>query len=313
MICCNCYHHFYSHLTFNNFPFNEIQVGLPGENSKKKIFRDMLYSLFKMDRYNFCTTTFLYAKLPMKIEEQCNMQSCKPRIRVLSRSVTPSPLESVDSFDVSPRYVIKRAHCQCHTPRLLPLNPRQNRCFREYFHFYPFLPFASLSAAAAAAAAMATRRCLLRLLSRRLLAHTPQPASLASIATRTLASLAKPLVPQASRVLASPRLFPSRCHYASNRSSGDEEEGDDDDHYDEEGSGDEWGEEEEEAVAAKPPSGKTEEEKVAEAAEIGYTVVGPLGADEKPFKPYEPVFAVVQVCSVCFPSFRFAFGRGSSG
>ncbi|KAF0919717.1 hypothetical protein E2562_031062 [Oryza meyeriana var. granulata] len=97
------------------------------------------------------------------------------------------------------------------------------------------------------------------------------------------------------RVLASPRLFPSRCHFAS-RSSGDEEEGDDDDHCDEEGSEDEWGEEE--AVAAKPPSGKTEEEKVAEAAEIGYKVVGPLGADEKPFKPYEPVFAVVQVSSI---------------
>uniref|UniRef100_A0A0E0L5L7 Large ribosomal subunit protein bL21m n=1 Tax=Oryza punctata TaxID=4537 RepID=A0A0E0L5L7_ORYPU len=147
---------------------------------------------------------------------------------------------------------------------------------------------------------MATRRCLLRLLSRRLLAHSPQPMSPASIAARTLTSLAKTLAPQTPRVLASPRLFPSRCHYASNRSSGDEgeeeEEGDDDDHYDEEGNEDEWGEEEE-CVAAKPPSGKTEEEKVAEAAEIGYTVVGPLGADEKPFKPYEPVFAVVQIGS----------------
>uniref|UniRef100_A0A452ZV75 Large ribosomal subunit protein bL21m n=1 Tax=Aegilops tauschii subsp. strangulata TaxID=200361 RepID=A0A452ZV75_AEGTS len=43
--------------------------------------------------------------------------------------------------------------------------------------------------------------------------------------------------------------------------------------------------------------GKTEEEKLAEANEIGYKVVGPLGADEKPFKPYEPVFAVVQIGS----------------
>ncbi|KAG8086384.1 hypothetical protein GUJ93_ZPchr0010g9034 [Zizania palustris] len=141
---------------------------------------------------------------------------------------------------------------------------------------------------------MATRRCLFRLLSRGLVAHSSQPLAPASIAARTLTSLARPHALQCPRVLASsPRLLPSRCHFAT-RSSGDEEE-DEDDHYDEEGSEEEWGEEE--AVAAKPPSGKTEEEKVAEAAEIGYTVVGPLGADEKPFKPYEPVFAVVQIGS----------------
>ncbi|EMS60027.1 50S ribosomal protein L21, mitochondrial [Triticum urartu] len=75
--------------------------------------------------------------------------------------------------------------------------------------------------------------------------------------------------------------------------------GDDEEHYEDEedGSGDEWGEGDEETPAAKPPSGKTEEEKLAEANEIGYKVVGPLGADEKPFKPYEPVFAVVQIGS----------------
>jgi large subunit ribosomal protein L21 len=56
-------------------------------------------------------------------------------------------------------------------------------------------------------------------------------------------------------------------------------------------------------MAAKKPSGKTEEEKVAEAAEIGYKVVAPLGSDEKPFKPYEPVFAIVQVCSIWFSDF----------
>ncbi|KAL5202840.1 hypothetical protein ABZP36_013792 [Zizania latifolia] len=140
---------------------------------------------------------------------------------------------------------------------------------------------------------MATRRCLLRLLSRRLVAHGPQPLALASIASRALNTLAQPLAPHCPRVLDSPRLFPSRCHFAT-RSSGDEEE-DEDDHYEKEGSEDEWGEEE--ALAAKPPSGKTAEEKVAEAAEIGYAVVGPLGDDEKLFKPYEPVFAVVQIGS----------------
>ncbi|VAH10761.1 unnamed protein product [Triticum turgidum subsp. durum] len=141
---------------------------------------------------------------------------------------------------------------------------------------------------------MATRRCLLRLLTRGLAPHAPQPLAPASIAARTLTSLPRSLAPRAAA--ASLRLSPPRCHFAT-RSSDDE--GDDEEHYEDEedGSGDEWGEGDEETPAAKPPSGKTEEEKLAEANEIGYKVVGPLGADEKPFKPYEPVFAVVQIGS----------------
>jgi len=151
---------------------------------------------------------------------------------------------------------------------------------------------------------MASRRCLLRLLSSRLVPQRSQPLAPVLIATRTLTSLSEPVAHPAPGALASPRLYyPSRCHFAT-RSSGDEEDGDEEEHYDDEGSEGEWGEEDE-AVAAKKPSGKTEEEKVAEAAEIGYKVVGPLGADEKPFKPYEPVFAVVQVCSTWPQSFDF--------
>ncbi|CAN6336840.1 unnamed protein product [Urochloa humidicola] len=142
---------------------------------------------------------------------------------------------------------------------------------------------------------MASRRCLLRLLSSRFVPQRSQPLAPVSIVTRTLTSLSEPVAPPAPRALASPRLYyPSRCHFATG-SSGDEDE-DEEEHYDDEVSEGEWGEEEE-AAAAKKPSGKTEEEKVAEAAEIGYKVVGPLGADEKPFKPYEPVFAVVQIGS----------------
>lgn len=40
------------------------------------------------------------------------------------------------------------------------------------------------------------------------------------------------------------------------------------------------------------------EEKAAEAAAIGYNVIGPLHPSEKVFKPYEPVFAVVQVSAL---------------
>lgn len=39
-------------------------------------------------------------------------------------------------------------------------------------------------------------------------------------------------------------------------------------------------------------------EKVEEAAEIGYKVMGPLKPSERLFKPYEPVFAIVQVLSL---------------
>ncbi|PKI79499.1 hypothetical protein CRG98_000130 [Punica granatum] len=39
------------------------------------------------------------------------------------------------------------------------------------------------------------------------------------------------------------------------------------------------------------------EEKEAEAAAIGYKVVGPLQESDQLFKPYEPVFAVVQIGS----------------
>ncbi|GAB4831187.1 hypothetical protein Ancab_005195 [Ancistrocladus abbreviatus] len=39
------------------------------------------------------------------------------------------------------------------------------------------------------------------------------------------------------------------------------------------------------------------EEKIKEAAEIGYKVVGPLQRSDRVFKPYEPLFAVVQIGS----------------
>lgn len=44
-------------------------------------------------------------------------------------------------------------------------------------------------------------------------------------------------------------------------------------------------------------SGKSKEEMVKEAAEIGYSVVGPLTSSENPFKLYEPAFAIVQIGS----------------
>lgn len=39
------------------------------------------------------------------------------------------------------------------------------------------------------------------------------------------------------------------------------------------------------------------EDKIEEAANIGYKVIGPLEPSDRPFKPYEPVFAIVQIGS----------------
>ncbi|XP_008793091.2 50S ribosomal protein L21, mitochondrial-like isoform X1 [Phoenix dactylifera] len=72
-----------------------------------------------------------------------------------------------------------------------------------------------------------------------------------------------------------------------------------DEEEDEEEGGQSCEEEGGEAPASKcmVQRGKSEEEKIKEAAEIGYKVIGPLDPSENPFKPYEPAFAVVQIGS----------------
>jgi hypothetical protein len=206
-------------------------------------------------------------------------------------------------FPLFPRDAVNRTHLQCHSFVYSPLSlkPSSKPIGKNKISISTLPLLIASPSAAAAAVAMATRRCLLRLLTRRLASQSPQPLAPVPIAAQTLTSLSQPLAPRAA-VASHLRFLPPRCHFAT-RSSDDE---DDEEHYeDEEGSGDEWGEGDEETPAAKPPSGKTEEEKLAEAAEIGYKVVGPLGADEKPFKPYEPVFAVVQVWPPSGPNCLF--------
>nr|XP_029121062.1 uncharacterized protein LOC105047347 isoform X2 [Elaeis guineensis] len=73
----------------------------------------------------------------------------------------------------------------------------------------------------------------------------------------------------------------------------------DEEEEDEEEGGESCEEEGGEAQASRcvVQRGKSEEEKIKEASEIGYKVTGPLDPSENPFKPYEPVFAVVQIGS----------------
>lgn len=57
-------------------------------------------------------------------------------------------------------------------------------------------------------------------------------------------------------------------------------------------------EEEDNEAAPRAASGpKSPEEKIKEAADIGYKVIGPLEKSDRVFKPYEPIFAVVQIGS----------------
>lgn len=89
--------------------------------------------------------------------------------------------------------------------------------------------------------------------------------------------------------VSSPRFFSSRPTNSSDEEEDDAEDGEGDEEYEEE--------ETDHTLGPKSivQSGKSEEEKVAEAAEIGYNVIGPLDSSENPFKLYEPYFAVVQV------------------
>lgn len=162
-------------------------------------------------------------------------------------------------------------------------------------------------------AAMASRRCL-QALTRR---AAPLSSSLRRLKTPPPPPLSAPSPPeslfQARR--ASAGLEPSRCPpwqprarlFCSNRRSDDEDEDDEDDDEgdedEEEESDGEGGEVMEESdcetgmASSRSKWDYTPEEREAEAAAIGYTVLGPLQRSERVFTPYEPVFAVVQIGS----------------
>jgi large subunit ribosomal protein L21 len=147
---------------------------------------------------------------------------------------------------------------------------------------------------------MANRRCL-HTLSRR--AWTLFSTNTGIPSLRTLLPLPiqsiKPIASQFGRGVTT--RCPHPRHLSSNSENEDVSEEDDDEDYEEEM--DDSGEDE--SVGNSSASGlKREyspEEREAEAAAIGYKVVGPLERSDRVFKPYEAVFAVVQV------SFRHFF------
>ncbi|XP_071932258.1 uncharacterized protein [Coffea arabica] len=151
---------------------------------------------------------------------------------------------------------------------------------------------------------MANRRCIQTLISRCFsISHSPNPSPYPILKTLTIAphfllqteySTVQSLTPTDPGKICS--AFPSfsRHHCSDNRTSMGSIDNDGDEEEEEEEDDDDDKSEDEERVHL---SGKSDEQKAEEAAEIGYKVIGPLEESDRVFKPYEPVFAVVQVGS----------------
>ncbi|KAK8575245.1 hypothetical protein V6N13_033513 [Hibiscus sabdariffa] len=104
------------------------------------------------------------------------------------------------------------------------------------------------------------------------------------------------LTTKPNQVITTPKLEPSWFtpwshfrHFSSSKSDDSENEVEVEESSD--------GEAENDEVAADLDRDYSPEEKEAEAAAIGYKVVGPLQRSDRVFKDYEPVFAVVQIGS----------------
>ncbi|KAE9597169.1 hypothetical protein Lal_00007592 [Lupinus albus] len=117
--------------------------------------------------------------------------------------------------------------------------------------------------------------------------HFPNPTTSLPLFTRPLSAFAQ---------CSNSRYFSS--DKSNDRSDQEEEDGEDFEDEEDYESGEEGeGYDDENASVSNRKKVYTEEEKEAEALDIGYKVIGPLHKDDRVFKPYEPVFAVVQIGS----------------
>ncbi|KAK9906962.1 hypothetical protein M0R45_002576 [Rubus argutus] len=142
---------------------------------------------------------------------------------------------------------------------------------------------------------MANRRCLQALTRRALALFSTNPPFQSPSTLPFLRALTSksPLIftnpdPTWSFHWSQTRHFSSDRNDDVNEDSGEEED-----------DGDEIGESSDDESVSRGGSKReyTPEEKEAEAAGIGYKVVGPLEKPDGVFKPYEPVFAVIQIGS----------------
>ncbi|XP_004294019.1 PREDICTED: 50S ribosomal protein L21, mitochondrial [Fragaria vesca subsp. vesca] len=145
---------------------------------------------------------------------------------------------------------------------------------------------------------MANRRCL-QLLTRRVSALFSANPPLHTLSTPPPLSTHEPLKALVSKspLIFSPNWSAPTRHFSSDRNDGVDDSEDDDDDDDED---DDIGYSSDDGSLSKGGGSKREytpEEMAAEAAGIGYKVVGPLETTDGVFKPYEPVFAVIQIGS----------------
>ncbi|XP_059438571.1 large ribosomal subunit protein bL21m [Corylus avellana] len=149
---------------------------------------------------------------------------------------------------------------------------------------------------------MANRRCL-HALSRRSWARFSMNTTLPSL--RTLLPLpAQPIKRNVSQFSHGVTMLCTHWshprHFSSSRENDDVSEDDDEDDDDDDDEEMSESDDEESVGNSSASSLKREytaEEREAEAAAIGYKVVGPLERSDRVFKPYEAVFAVVQIGS----------------
>ncbi|GAB2298675.1 hypothetical protein Dimus_032746 [Dionaea muscipula] len=160
---------------------------------------------------------------------------------------------------------------------------------------------------------MAYRQCFKALLTRQFpTILTSNSHSLEPLTRLSLQSISHNFVPKFNPQLIQFSNFSTRSRPPNNPKFSDakaeDEEGggetsndddDDEEEYDEEESDIDGNEERQigQASSSNIERAYSVEEKIKEAAEIGYRVIGPLESSDRVFKRYEPVFAVVQIGS----------------
>lgn len=147
---------------------------------------------------------------------------------------------------------------------------------------------------------MANRRCFQSVA--RYLHSIKSLAPLSETLSPTPANLLHQIViqtPSDHRLGNSVRLYPNSSlftrRFSSKPTDSDNEDEDEDEDDDEGEDVEDYESGEEESERKNENVVLSAEDKEKEAAEIGYTVIGPLQKSDRVFKPYEPVFAVVQV------------------
>ncbi|GAB2294896.1 hypothetical protein Dimus_029087 [Dionaea muscipula] len=161
---------------------------------------------------------------------------------------------------------------------------------------------------------MAYRRCFKALLTRRFpTICISNSHSLEPLTRLSLQSISRNFGPKFNPQLIQFLNFSTRSRPPNNPKFSDveaeDEEGggetsndDDEEEYDEKESDIDGNEERQigQASSSNIERAYSVEEKIKEAAENGYRVIGPLESSDRVFKRYEPVFAVVQVLYVVF-------------